>query len=770
MEGPRLTLLVILLLFIFFSPDQPNVRYHSSKEQDRLATEKQQDFNALANSTYGDVVSAGLNLTGFHLDDGYQLQLLPTAQEISKKQHIDSWYGFNRLTPVYHDVDGEVRGDFVRVDAQPDPTRKLNMTALDPSTDYLTRNFERNVTDSKGELVINLEDVVRVSKFLPRDIRATVTIYTDSSPGNGWDVRLRGVHLPSGHIVLTTSSRRFNALPALPHFMLTQGDFDRATSTMKTSLTKVWQNIDQGQTDEAPLLVAPKCELAVWMHQKPLAGNYPYIGEIEQELREPDGAPIGQPPPLAFSVVVFSPDCGFILQADTMFGPKAEAYSDLVRRLAAAFCMIMAAQILLLKRQMEKCATPSTRSRVSYHTFGIAAFGDGLVLFAWIGALVSDISIFLLAGTAAFLCCIHVAFLEVKFIFDIWTVQVGDPAVAQRERQRRAAATASTANVANNPNHAAPTAAAVDGTTPLVEATEAPTPAPAVAPPPPPPLSEEGLPLPATARASATSPPIIVLPPGQGGTAAQDFSPRASFASLYSRFYFALINLMFFTLWTTSWPATARHIYTNVLTFCFFSQWIPQIYRNIKRNCRKALTWEYVVGTSILRAVPILYWYVDGGNILFATTYPGTATVLLCWLWLQIMVLLSQNYLGPRLFIPEKWCPPAYDYHPILYDDLEAGGLPIGEITSASEGKDSSADKDKAGSRKVFDCAICMNEIDVPVVSKDEKGKSGAGRSWLEQRNYMVTPCRHIFHSECLEGWMNLRLVCPVCREGLPPL
>jgi len=103
-------------------------------------------------------------------------------------------------------------------------------------------------------------------------------------------------------------------------------------------------------------------------------------------------------------------------------------------------------------------------------------------------------------------------------------------------------------------------------------------------------------------------------------------------------------------------------------------------------------------------------------------------------------------------------------------DDVESNGMSIGLLASASEAKD----KDDR-TRKVFDCAICMNEIDVPVVSKADgaAGKSigrGGGAAWLEQRNYMVTPCRHIFHAECLEGWMNLRLVCPVCREGLPPL
>lgn len=761
MADPRATLIIILLLLIFFSPDQPVIRYHSQKEQERLRVEKAQDFDALANSSLGDLPSPGLNLTGFRPEDGYQWEHLITAQTLSRYQHEQDWKDADAQAPVYHDVDGEIKGDFTRNEVQWDKSRKLNLTALDPSTEYVVSDFDRNVTDATGSLSINLEELEKVSNFLPREIKASLSIYADSAPGAGWDTKLRGIHFPSGSIILTTSSRKFNALPALPHFTSSKEEFARATAVMNSSLTKIWEHIDQGQREDSPLTVAPKCELIVWLRQKPLAGGYLYIEEIEDELRNPEGAPIGSPPLMAFSAVVFSPDCAYILEANAVYGPKAEVYTDLYRRLMAALCLILVLQILLIKRQMEKCATPSTRSRVSYHTFGIAAFGDGLVLFALIGLLVIDLSVFLLAGAAAFLCCVHVAFLEVKFIFDIWTVQVGDPANAERERQRRVAAVTPTPNSSS-------------ASTNTPSAGGAPTQSSA----PPRATTDSGLPLPATAPTPDRAPTIILTADQDNTTTLTTEPPRPSFASLYSRFYFALLNLMFFSLWATSWPARQRHIYFNTLAFCFFSLWLPQIYRNIMRNCRKALSWEYVLGTSTLRAVPVLYWYVDDRNILSATTNPRAAIVLLAWISLQILVLLSQQFLGPRILVPDRWCPPAYDYHPVLYDDLEAGGLPIGEVTSASEGKDASRERERdkdgrgGGARKLFDCAICMNEIDVPVVSKDEKKQSGTdmGRTWLEQRKYMVTPCRHIFHSECLEGWMNLRLVCPVCREGLPPL
>ncbi|KAJ9658408.1 hypothetical protein H2198_003692 [Neophaeococcomyces mojaviensis] len=753
MEGPRLTLLIILLLFIFFSPDQPRIPRYGQNEDERLAVEKAQDLDALANSSYGDLTHWGLNLTGLRLEDGYQINLLPIAQDLSRKQHEQDWDGLDAFAPVYHDIDGQVNGGFVRIDVQSEEARKINLTELDPTAEYLTNVYERNVTEPKGKLAITLEDLERKSKYIPREVKALVSIFTDSSPGNGWEVNMRGIHFPSGSIVFTTSSRKFNGLPALPHFTLSEEEFNRSTPIMNASLTEIWKHMES--VDESTMMVAPRCELVAWLHQKPLLGNNLYIQEIENELNDPDGAPISNPPPMAYSAILFSPDCGFILQADTLYGPKREVYSDLVRRLISAFCMIMVLQIVLLKRQMEKCATPSTRSRISYKTIGIAAFSDGLTLFAVIGLLIADFSVFLLAGVAAFLCCIHVAFLEVKFIFDIWTVQVGDPANAERERQRR------TAGVPGNTTSPAAAPSTTAANAPASDATVAP---PAIVSTPAPPTSEAGLPLPVTARANPAQP--VVFTSDQDTT----ITPRASFASLYTKFYFALINLTFFTLWASSWPNPYRHIYFNLLIFSFFSLWLPQIYRNTMRNCRKALNWEYVLGTSILRAVPVLYWYIDDRNILNISTNPRTAMILLFWLVLQTMFLLSQQFFGARWFVRNSWCPPAYDYHPVLYDDLETGGLPIGEVTSASEGKDAeTSTKDKplgtVGTRKIFDCAICMNEIDVPVVSKDEKGSA-----WLEQRKYMVTPCRHIFHSECLEGWMNLRLVCPVCREGLPPL
>jgi transmembrane E3 ubiquitin-protein ligase len=756
MEGPRVVLLIVLLLFIFLTPEQPARRFRPY-EANLIEEQREAEADVLTNSSYGQLqpnTNSWLNLTGFRDADGYQWESLAIAQDLSRHQFESAWQGYDSADdlPIYRKVTGELRGKFTMIGSST-AAPVLNLTALDPKKEYLSGWFERNITEKDGEISMSLIDASTRLGGETTAINAELALSTDSSPGNGWQAKLQGVHLPFGVIIMSTVSSKFDSLPALPHFALDSTSFNLSRPVMNETMRNFWaKDLDDGADG---LAFAPQCELIMWLLPLPYefqdasvveAANF--IQRVEQELVKPEGAPIGQPPLLRYSAVVFSPDCGYILTAPLIVGPKIEAYWTLAQRLLFAFVLSLGMQIALLKRQMEKAATPSTRSRIAYQGIVIAALGDGLLLFALVALLMVDASVFLMVAAAAYLSCIHVAFLEVKFVFDLWTVQVGDPQRAQQQRQQRAVA---------NPT---PPSTSASATTPA--APPAPTSADA----------SVGLPLPVTAPRPEGATPIII-PADQGDpvpATGEVLSPRASFAAIYSRFYFSLVLLMFFSLWATSWPRSLRSGYANLLVFCYFSFWWPQIYRNTMRNCRKALSWEYVFGTSILRAVPILYWYFEDRNILSIDTSPTTAAVLLGWLWLQVAILVSQYLLGPRLLVRDAWCPPAYDYHPILReDDIEAHGMSIGQVASASEAKD----KDDT-TRKVFDCAICMNEIDVPVLTKADnigsKSSRGGGAAWFEQRNYMVTPCRHIFHAECLEGWMNLRLVCPVCREALPPL
>lgn len=137
--------------------------------------------------------------------------------------------------------------------------------------------------------------------------------------------------------------------------------------------------------------------------------------------------------------------------------------------------------------------------------------------------------------------------------------------------------------------------------------------------------------------------------------------------------------------------------------------------------------------------------------------------------------------------MPQGWVPVAYDYHPVLREDEEGAELPIGFTQQTAVVDDNALSPVSTRSMSdlqlrgkwTSDCAICMGLIEAPVVPAGDGaggGRIGEGegnrftKNLLARRMYMVTPCRHIFHTKCLESAMRYRLQCPICRETLPPL
>ncbi|KAG9235886.1 hypothetical protein BJ875DRAFT_527866 [Amylocarpus encephaloides] len=210
----------------------------------------------------------------------------------------------------------------------------------------------------------------------------------------------------------------------------------------------------------------------------------------------------------------------------------------------------------------------------------------------------------------------------------------------------------------------------------------------------------------------------------------------------------------------TSWSPPWRSAYVHLLSILYLSFWLPQIHRNAVRNCRKALLWKFIIGQSILRLLPFAYFFLKEDNMLFAKTDWKAFVVYAGWVWLQIWILVAQEILGPRWGVPKGWTEEGWDYHPILREDnVEAGGLPIGLVQipgsptlSLNDAGDSHDRKKKDGSFRSVDCSICMQVLEVPIVAAGEDSSSANGVTGIMARRlYMVTPCRHVFHSHCLE-------------------
>ncbi|KAK5778487.1 hypothetical protein RI543_004153 [Arxiozyma heterogenica] len=235
-------------------------------------------------------------------------------------------------------------------------------------------------------------------------------------------------------------------------------------------------------------------------------------------------------------------------------------------------------------------------------------------------------------------------------------------------------------------------------------------------------------------------------------------------SSLYGRVFFTLFLSAFIVLSALTWPLQIRKIFEYSSLSILYSYWVPQIFRNAikgiqprnvrlrnnnvanRRQNKLPLLWSFVIGTSIIRIFPIVYVFTYPSNVFRHHRDVKFAVLLSLWVCFQIAVLYSQDILGARWFLPQHTIPEGYSYFKSI------------TLQYLSEHGDSNSTSTYA-----IDCAICMSEVLVNVEEVPETHK-------VDIYSYMITPCNHIFHTECLENWMSYKLQCPICRAPLHPI
>jgi len=204
---------------------------------------------------------------------------------------------------------------------------------------------------------------------------------------------------------------------------------------------------------------------------------------------------------------------------------------------------------------------------------------------------------------------------------------------------------------------------------------------------------------------------------------------RQYLALLHIRFYGSLFAAMIFIFSFQNWPV--------LVVLVLYSFWVPQVILNAVAGIKKPFAPTYAVTMSLCRLFFPLYLLGCPANIFAAIEGrdAGALSPLACigvtiWMACQVVLLHLQDTLGPRFFVPGWMLPVSYNYerplptHMMPVDGPEGGELP--------------------------ECVICYTGVD----------------PWM--RNYMITPCDHVFHRDCLSEWLNHKLECPVCRASLP--
>ncbi|RDA93440.1 hypothetical protein CP533_2633 [Ophiocordyceps camponoti-saundersi (nom. inval.)] len=782
-------IIVLLLLWMLF----PESEYRSFSQSEIAASHLARYREALDNLTasqWGDfspgaadanATSRFLNLTGFRQVDGFAWDDLAEFRDraLRLSRHAISPVAGRQLwdvakgDPLWANPSGTLRGEWVRRPGSvPRRYDSYNLSLSVPAMDWVGDHAEwaRNATGAQGRMTLRLEanrTVLRYDDLAPdtrplsggsiRDVKGAVTIEDVDGSGHGWDMRLYGVHWPrQGVILMTTTSEKFEGIFGLPH--LAPGpDFFLSSqmmlvSTLDTVISRKQRNINLDQNIpwnsdiNNPLYTAypsPHCEFVMYAQVLPpleramdgKESTEEKMRAIESELEFPMGVPVGSIPPLKMSAIIYSPDCAFSLETkgppdflptkkSHLVGRRAEAHSRRVKRLLAAHAFVQFGQVFLFKNQIEEAFTPSAMGRISFWTVSAMAMVDGMTFIAaltWIPSARATYQSTAFFAFAAFLSTLVAGCLLAKI----------HEAQLPESRPRRDA---------NSGSGGATPAGSGQALQPLIVP------------------SDQDVDAEIAAAASA-------VPRAAGGGALP--RPQQTFQSVVSRLFLFGLCIIFVAVSSSTWRLRARSFFLSLCAFVYFSLWVPQIYRNTMRNCRRAVRWRFVIGQTVLRLLPVAYFWIYEDNFLYARLDRKAFCVLFSWVSLQLAVLAFQEVMGPRYGVPTSWTPDGWDYHPLLTEDaIEGGSLPIGLAAGvSSSGSNATV---KRGNVRVVDCAICHEPVDVPVAKAG--GEDGSVASVFTRRLYMVTPCRHIFHTRCLEVWMRFRLQCPICREDLPPI
>ncbi|KAF9133910.1 hypothetical protein BGW39_008665 [Mortierella sp. 14UC] len=575
--------------------------------------------------------------------------------------------------------------------------------------------------NKSGTFVFNVKET-KATEYV-NFVKGSWRLKHDDNEDYGISLAVQGVHFVHNGSFYMWGIPEESRMPMwhILDLMPSNASFTMAAAALKEQyqkrIRKVYDIMDGKERLEFPETVLSEtssCHYQMYMQLGAISPSVrsSALKDLEREWAAPQGISVIKAPHLNSTLFMYSPNCRLTIGIRKSVGMKREKFYSKAVYYAGMAGTVAFIQVFLLFRQMEYTPTPSSVSKVSYWTIAIQVFIDSYLcmLHLTTGVLVEFLFIPFVAASFSF---ILVANFGMRYMLVIWRIQRPE----RRGRRNRAAA------------QAAATQAAASTTTADGAGTGATTARPVDTMP-------DGLPLPATAPRPAPPP--------------EDDSPRSDMQALYGRFYWMLI-ISLITLYKIAISSTrVQNAMISVCAVFLFSFWIPQIVRNVIRGSKKGLSLWFILGMSVTRLAIPVYFYGCPENLMGHEPTPWIWG-LVVWMALQVGVLLLQDWLGPRFFVPKKYLPPIYDYHPILPAADEESGA--GRTSPGGH---------RHGHQQ--DCAICMLPIDTA---------SGAARlssvvGSLGRLNYMLTPCGHLFHSDCLERWMRIKLECPNCRAFLP--
>ncbi len=204
-------------------------------------------------------------------------------------------------------------------------------------------------------------------------------------------------------------------------------------------------------------------------------------------------------------------------------------------------------------------------------------------------------------------------------------------------------------------------------------------------------------------------------------------------------------------------------IYTFMNTIIFFIfTWLGQIFVCAYHNVKPPMNLTYIYLFSFIQISTIIYFKGYPYNILYLKPSYIKVTIICVILIIETLILTFQEIIDPKFFIPESL--------------KENNGMQFKYNSQLSE------------EQKENICSICLFTINespysenenlkttnnnINDIKKDDERKIIFEDIKLKLIKYfkkpiIITQCKHIFHSICLEKYLKSKNKCPICRRKI---
>ena len=248
---------------------------------------------------------------------------------------------------------------------------------------------------------------------------------------------------------------------------------------------------------------------------------------------------------------------------------------------------------------------------------------------------------------------------------------------------------------------------------------------------------------------------------------------RKKLIRLYFMFYLGMFFSLFFV---TKFFFDKSFIILGILL-----TWSPQILFNIYYNNRVSLPWSYIIFISIYRLFIPCYFRINRNNFfLISPDYPFSIFIIFLML-VQIYILYYQSIKGSRYFLPEKYKKRKFEFYKnkeeIMNLNSNANNI---ECVICLNPLFNEENENDPNMKLFLNDFITLDQNEHVQILKDNFNNYDKKTKWkdkftslfefserslnFEKKKYIITPCKHYFHSKCLEMWFQRKRECPNCR------